>query len=47
MYKVKVKNLLTNDIFTATFTSPYLLQDYLRKIKNSKKLKLLWIDYLG
>ena len=44
MYVVTVKNILINKTFKVVFTSPYLLHDYLIKIKRSKKLKLLWID---
>lgn len=47
MYEVTVKNLLLNSKFKKKFNSPYLLKEYLNKIKYSKKLQLLWIDYLA
>ncbi len=46
MYEVTVKNLLLNSKFKKKFNSPYLLKEYLTKIKYSKKLQLLWIDNL-
>lgn len=41
MYECTVLNLLNNKEFTKTFSSPYLLNNYIRKVRYSKKLKLI------
>lgn len=41
MYEVIVLNLKTNKEFKRAFSSPYLLNQYLKKIRYSKHLKLL------
>ena len=41
MYRVHVKNLKYNRIFTLEFENPYLLEKYLNKAKYSKKIVIL------
>lgn len=43
MYEVELLNLKTNKIFTKIFWSPYLKDNFVRKCKYSKKLKVLSI----
>lgn len=43
MYKVEVLNLLNNKLFEKWFYSPYLLEEFKRKCKYSKKIKILSI----
>lgn len=46
MYEVRVKNVIENREFKEKISSPYLLHKFLKKIKYSKKLKLMWIETL-
>lgn len=41
MCMVLLKNLETNQVFEMEFNSPYLYYRFLKRIKYSKKLKLL------
>lgn len=42
-YTCKVKNLVTGKVFTKSFWSLYLYNEFIKKIKYSNKLRL--IDY--
>lgn len=41
MYEVELMNIETGAIFTKKFDSPYLMNQFLRKCKYSKKVKVL------
>ena len=41
MYEVYLQDLKTNCSFTKKMGSPYLLEQFLRKIRYSKKIKCL------
>lgn len=43
MYEVELLNLKTNKKFTKIFWSPYLMNNFIRKCKYSKKLKLIYV----
>ena len=43
MYQVRLLNLKTNQVFTKTFESPYLKDNFLRKCKYSKKLQVIGV----
>ena len=45
MYNLKLKDLTTNEVFTKTFPSPYLLNQYKNKVKRGKKIIVLASDY--
>lgn len=46
MYIVECKNLLTNKVFEKTFYNHILKNDFVRKCKYSKKIKVLSVlDY--
>lgn len=41
MFTVEVLNLITNKVFKKHFKSPYLMEDYVKKCKYSKKVIVL------
>lgn len=41
MYEVYLRDLKTNNAFTRIIGSPYLLEQFLKKIRYSKKLQYL------
>ena len=41
MYELELKNMISNEVFTKMFDSPYLMNKFLHKVYRSKKIKLL------
>lgn len=46
MYEIFLKNIDTNKQFSVYLESPYLLKQFLKKVKYSKKVKLLFYKNL-
>ena len=46
MYEIFLKNIDTNKQFSIYLESPYLLKQFLKKVKYSKKVKLLFYKNL-
>ncbi len=41
MYDIKLQNLTTGEYFVKTINSPYLFEKYVKKIKYSKKVRIV------
>lgn len=43
MYKCHLKNLTTDEVFVKVFSSPFLMEKFLKKCKYSKKIKCIGV----
>lgn len=44
MFKLKLKNLINGEVFTKYFDSPYLLNEFKKTLKHSKRLQVVASD---